>query len=174
MITTSLLALALASTPAEAAGYPAPDPTQPCTMITDPMLAELADTVSLAQRYAARDLAEHYPSGGYPLYTLYNFQTLEDASAEISDLRAWLSTGPGEGDPYAVNYSEASWVMNWVWKGAANPLLYAQWYGVISAIYNDSDDARESAELAGEAAIQAQEIIGYAMQCYSNAYLSSY
>lgn len=171
MFTTSLIA-ALALSSAHAGDYPRPDPARPCTMITDPMLAEAADTVAAAEALATEDVAANYPDGANALYALYNLRTLQGVTDEISDLRAWLSTGPGEGDPYAVNYSEAVWIMAWLRDGAARPLLYAQWYGVSSAIYHRDWSARGSAELAVEASLQVQTLIGYAMQCYADAYLS--
>ncbi len=170
----SLAALALSSSAALAQGYPAPDLAEPCTMVTDPLLEETAALVEQARRYAVRDAAMNYPDGAYGLYALYNLQTLDEVSGELADMRAWLSTGPGDNDPYAVNYSEAGTIMDWLRQGVMPGLQYAQWYAMVSAVYHDSDAARVSAELSAEASMAGQENMLYAMRCFSDAYLTQY
>lgn len=170
----TLSALALCSTSAQAGAYPEADPSAPCTMVTDPMLEETAALVEGARRYAVRDAAENYPDGAYAIYALYNLQTLDEVSTELDELRQWLAGGPGDNDPYAVNYSEAGAIMDWMRQGVMPALQYAQWYAMVSAVYHDSDNARRSAELSAEASLAGQESMFYAMQCFTNAYLTNF
>lgn len=168
---TLLSAPALAQSGVGSTPYPTPDPDQPCTMVTDPQFETLAALIEEAHAQALVDYTAHYPDGAYAVLPLQVVQLLEDASAELSNMRAWLAGAPGEGDPYATNYSEAYSVYTWLAFRILPDLTTASHDSTVSAVYHNEPAARLSADLSVEAGLEAMSLVLPAQQCWSEAYL---
>jgi hypothetical protein len=141
-----------------------------CGAVPPSSLQPLADFIDQAYALASVDNAQNGTNGAYASAARDNFNGISDARSKVAEMRQWLLT---EGDyvPESTSYVEAYNIQANLLT-VITSLTYASHWASISAVYHDSEEARDSIEPALAAVEVAHDIRVRGLRCYMGAYFN--
>lgn len=140
---------------------------QNCDAITPAIIDAYANQINGVVQLAERDVATNGSNGEYAVAATYSRNYAQNALGFAQDAARFLRSAT----PAVTNYAEASTVKDSL-RSVLETMPRAAHWAIVSAVYHDSDDARQAFEGSMDVIHRGHELFAEASRCYMAPYLT--
>lgn len=139
-----------------------------CQSLTPTAIQSTITKMNTSLAQADIDFAQNGVSGAYAIAAKYNRDYIVLARDLMVNLQTWLKTD-GLDSPFVRNASASYNVYGYA-RDAVTDLHHARHWAAISAVYHNSNAARQSIELTTQALNLLEPLSAQATRCYVDQY----